>query len=306
MSIERITPAMVRGSILDELSTSVAALERTSDELSSGKTILEPSDNPYGASRVIDLQSQLDGLDDYATNAQDAINWENTASSVMSSINTSVQKVRELILQAANGTSNQNDLETIASQVEQLTESIKQDADAQYAGQYIFSGTATNTAPYEQGARDEYQGNGETITRAIGPGATVTISTNISTLLGNGEASGDGKLLDTLRTTAKDLRSGTVEGREALTAIDLKNLDGNLETLTQLQATSGSAIDQLQAALSRNEDLQTAISESLSSTDDTNMAAASMNYTNEQAAYNAALRAGATIVQESLLNFLSS
>lgn len=305
MSIERITPAMVRGSILNELSTSVASLERTSDELSSGKSILEPSDNPYGASRVIDLQSQLDGLGEYATNAQDAINWENTASSVMSSINTSVQKVRELILQAANGTSNQNDLETIASQVEQLTESIKQDADAQYAGQYIFSGTATNTAPYEQGVRDEYQGNGEAISRAIGPGATVTISTNIATLLGNGEASGDGKLLDTLRTTAKDLRGGTAEDREALTSVDLTSLDKNLETLTQLQATAGSTIDQLQAALSRNEDLQTAISESLSSIDDTNMAAASINYSNEQAAYNAALRAGATIVQESLLNFLS-
>ena len=42
----------------------------------------------------------------------------------------------------------------------------------------------------------------------------------------------------------------------------------------------------------------------LSNTDDTNMAAASIAYANEQAAYDAALRAGATIVQESLLNFL--
>ena len=59
---ERITPAMVTASTLNDLNSSLTALERTSDELSSGKTILEPSDNPYGASRVIDLQSQLDGL----------------------------------------------------------------------------------------------------------------------------------------------------------------------------------------------------------------------------------------------------
>jgi len=304
MSIQRITPAMVKSSILDELSSSLNSLERTSDELSSGKTILEPSDNPYGASRVIDLQSQLSGLSSYESNAQDAIGWENTASSAMSSINTAVQRVRELILQAANGTSNQSDLETIAQQVEQLTESIKQDANTQYAGQYIFAGTDTTTPPYEQGANDEYQGNAETISRAVGPAASVTISTNISALLGNGEASGDGKLLDTLRTLANNLRGGTAEDREALTAVDLKSLEGNIETLTQLQATSGSAIDQLQAALSRNEDLQTSISESLSSVDDTNVAAATIAYSNEQAAYNAALRAGATIVQESLLNFL--
>jgi flagellar hook-associated protein 3 FlgL len=301
---ERITPAMVTSATLNDLNASLGALTRTTDELSSGKKILEPSDDPYGASQVIDLQSQLEGLSSYESNAQDGISWENTASTAMSSIGQAAQRVRELLVQGANGTYNQSDLETMALQVEQLTEGVKQDANTEYAGQYLFSGTATTTAPYEQGAEDEYQGNGETVSRAVGPGATVTITTNISTLLGNGEASEDGKLLDTLRTIAKNLRAGTAEAREALGTTDLQNLDGNLETLTQLQATAGSATDQLQTALSRNEDLQTSISQALSNTDDTNVAAVSVEYANEQAAYEAALRAAASIVQESLLNFL--
>src|SRR5271154_3853808 len=276
MSNDRITPAMVTAGTLNNLNTSLAALDRSSDELSSGKTILEPSDNPFGASRVIDLQSQLDGLTAYAYDAQDGISWENTSSSAMSSINDVVQRVRELVVQAANGTNNQSDLNTIALEVEQLTESVKQDANTQYAGQYLFAGTATTTAPYEQGPNDEYKGNAETVSRAVGPGATVTISTNISTLLGNGEASGDGKLLDTLRTIAQHLRGGTAEDRSALNSTDLKGLDSNIETLSQLQATAGSAINQLQTALSRNEDLQGSISESLSNTDATNIAAASI------------------------------
>ncbi len=301
---ERITPAMVTSSTLSDLTSSLAALERTTDELSSGKTILEPSDNPYGASRVIDLQSQLEGLSSYESNSQDGISWENTASSAMSNMNEIAQRVRELVVQAANGTNNQTDLNTIALEVEQLTESVKQDANTQYAGQYIFAGTATTTAPYEQGANDEYKGNAETVSRAVGPGASVTVSTNISTLLGNGEATKDGKLLDTLRTIAQHLRGGTVEDRKALGTTDLTALDTNLETLSQLQAVSGSATDQLRVALSRNEGLQTSITESLSNTEDTNVAATSIAYANEQAAYEAALRAGATIVQESLLNFL--
>ncbi|MGD0452455.1 MAG: flagellar hook-associated protein FlgL [Solirubrobacteraceae bacterium] len=301
---ERITPAMVTSSTLSDLNSSLAALERSTDELSSGRTILEPSDNPYGASRVIDLQSQLDGLSSYEANAQDGMAWENTASSAMSNMNEIAQRVRELVVQAANGTNNQSDLNTIALEVEQLSESIKQDANTQYAGQYVFSGTATTTAPYAQGAEDEYKGNAETVSRAVGPGASVAVTTNISTLLGNGAASKDGKLLDTLRTIAGHLRSGTAEGREALGTTDLTSLDGNLETLSQLQAVAGSATDQLRAALTRNEDLQTSITESLSSTEDTNVAAVSIQYANEQAAYQAALRAGASIVQESLLNFL--
>jgi flagellar hook-associated protein 3 FlgL len=301
---ERITPAMVTSATLSDLTSSLASLERTTDELSSGRTILEPSDNPYGASRVIDLQSQLEGLSSYESNAQDGISWENTASSAMSNINEIAQRVRELVVQAANGTNNQSDLNTIALEVEQLTESIKQDANTQYAGQYLFSGTATTTAPYEKGANDEYKGNAETVSRVVGPGASVTVSTSISTLLGNGEASKDGKLLDTLRTIAQHLRGGTAEDREALGSSDLANLDTNLDTLSQLQAVSGSSIDQLRAALTRNEDLQTSITESLANTEDTNVAATSIAYANEQAAYEAALRAGATIVQESLLNFL--
>jgi flagellar hook-associated protein 3 FlgL len=302
---DRITNSMATASLLNNLNSSLGALQRTSDELSSGKTILEPSDNPYGASQVIDLNSQLEGLSSYATSTQDGISWENTASSAMSSINEVVARVRELVVSAANGTNNQSDLNTIALEVEQLTESVKQDANTQYAGQYVFSGTSTTTAPYQAGADDEYQGNHETISRAIGSGASMTISTDISTLLGNGEAAGgDGKLLDTLRTIAKDLQGGTPADREALGSTDLTNLDANIETLRGLQATAGSTIDQLQSALSRNEDLQTAIAESLSNTEDTNVAATSVTYANEQAAYEAALRAGATIIQESLLNFL--
>lgn len=297
----RITPEMQTSTMLQNINAALAKMDRTSAELSSGKSIQEPSDNPYGTSEVIDLQSQLEGLGAYATSAQDGVSWEDTASSAMASMNEVVERVRELLLKSANGTYNQSDLNVTALEVEKLTESIKQDADAQYGNQYVFSGTLTTTAPYQQGADDEYQGNGETISRAVAPGASVAISTNISSLLGNGEASGDGKLLDVLRTIAKNMRAGETS---ALGSTDLENLDANIETLSELQATAGSATDQLKAALASNEALQTSITEALSSVDEANVANTTIAYANEQAAYEAALRASATIVQESLLNFL--
>ncbi len=301
---DRITNAMLSASTLNDISSSLASLVRTSNELSSGKTILEPSDNPYGASRVIDLQSQLDGLNSYETNTHEGISWENTASSAMSSMNSVLQRVRELLVQSSNGTYNQGDLNNIAAEVDQLTETVKQDANTQYAGQYVFSGTATTTAPYPQGTEDTYQGDSGTVTRAIGPGASVNVSTDISSLLGNGRSSGDGKLLDTLRTIAKNLRGGTTAEREALGSTDLNNLDGNIETLAELQASAGSVTEQLQMASSRIEGIRNSISSSLSNTQDADFAKTSIAYSNEQAAYEAALRAGASIVQESLLNFL--
>jgi flagellar hook-associated protein 3 FlgL len=301
---DRITPAMVTSATLNDLNSSLAAMERTSDELSSGTKILEPADNPYGASQVIDLQSELDGLSTYEANAQDGISWENTAGNAMQNMSEVTQRVRELLVQGANGTYNQSDLSTMALEVEQLTETVKQDANTQYAGQYVFSGTATTTAPYEAGENDEYQGNAETVSRTVGPGATIPITTNISSLLGNGEASEDGGLLDTLRTIVKTLRAGTSEAQAELGAGDLQKLDANIESLRGLQASAGSATDQMQTALTRNEDLQTSITGALSNLDSTNVAEASIAYANEQAGYEAALRAGASIIQESLLNFL--
>lgn len=301
---DRITPAMITGSTLNDINSSLAALERTTNELSSGKTILEPSDNPYGASRVIDLQSQLDGLSSYAANTQEGIGWENTASSAMSNMGNVLQSVRQLLVQSSNGTYNQGDRESIAAQVEQLTEAVKQDANTQYAGQYVFSGTMTTTAPYEQGAEDAYQGDSGTVTRAIGPGVSVSVSTDISSLLGNGQGSGDGKLLETLRTISENLKGGTSEDVSALGSTDLQKLEASIEDLTQLQAVSGSVTDQLQTAASRIEGLQASIEATLSNTQDANIAETSIAYSNEQAAYEAALRAGASIVQESLLQFL--
>jgi flagellar hook-associated protein 3 FlgL len=301
----RITPAMITGSTLNDLNAALAAMQRSSNELSSGRSILAPSDNPYGASHAIDLQSQLDGLTSYANSVQDGISWETTSSSAMANINTIAQRVRELLVQAANGTYSQNDLATMGLEVEQLTEGVKQDANTQFAGQYLFGGTLTTTAPYQQGAvNDEYQGDAGTVARAIGPGATVTVSSQLSTVLGNGQASGDGKLLDTLRTIVTHLREGTPEAKQALASTDMKNLDANLETLAGLQAAAGSVTNQLQTAAARIEELAGTITKSLSNTQDADLAKTTIAYSNEQAAYQAALRAGASIVQETLLNFL--
>ncbi len=301
---QRITNAMMVSTTLTDVNSSLAAMERSATELSSGKSIMQPSDNPYGASHAIGLQSALDGLQGYEGNVQDGTSWLNTASSSLSSINSVVQRVRELVVQAANGVNGQSDLNGIAEEVDQLTETVKQDANAEYGGQHIFSGTATNVAPYQAGANDEYQGNGGSVTRTIGPGASVEANTDISSLLGNGTEPGDGKLLDVLRTISLHLRAGTTEARNELSGADLTNIDNNLDRLTKVQANVGARTNQLQMAASRILDLQATTSQALSDTQDADFAKTSITYSNQQAAYNAALHAGANIVQESLLNFL--
>ncbi len=300
----RITSDMVTSSTLANINAAEVALNRTQEELASGKSILEPSSDPYGASQIIDLQSAIDGLTSYEQSASDGLSRMNAASGALSSMDSQVQRVRELVLQAANGTNSPSDLEDIAGEVAQLTEGVKQDALTQYDGQYVFSGTLTSTAPYVQGAEDEYRGNTAPLARAVGPGSTVNVAVNLSAVLGSGAGAADGKLLDTLRTITAHLSEGTPAAVEALRTTDLSNLDGNLNSLTGVQAEAGSTTDQLNLALSRISALSTTDTEQLSNVQDANIAKVSMEYSNEHAAFEAALKAGASIVQESLLEFL--
>ena len=299
----RITTQMTASMTLNDLQQSLNRLDTTQQQLSSGKKINQPSDDPYGTSQAMSLNGQLSSLNDYTNNITDGTAWTQQATTSLGNIDSMVQRVRELVVQASNGTYSQSNLNASASEVNQLIDAIKQEANASYNGQYIFSGTSTGTAPYQTGSTDTYQGGTGSVNRLIGPNTTLSVSTNISTLLGNGQASGDGGLLDTLRTIASDMQSGN---SGAIGGADLKNLDSNFGTLTQMEANVGAITNRLTLASTRIQQLQNSDTAALSNVQDADMATVAINFSTEQAAYSAALKAGANIVQSSLLDFLNN
>jgi flagellar hook-associated protein 3 FlgL len=299
----RITTQMTASMTLNDLQQSLNRLDTTQQQLSSGKKLNQPSDDPYGTSQAMSLNGQLSSLNDYTNNIGDGTAWTQQATTSLGNVDSMVQRVRELVVQASNGTYSQSNLNASASEVNQLIDAIKQEANASYNGQYIFSGTSTGTAPYQTGSTDTYQGGTGSVTRLIGPNTTLSVSTNISSLLGNGQASGDGGLLDTLRTIASDMQSGNTG---AIGGADLKNLDANFGTLTQMEANVGAISNRLTLASTRIEQLQNSDTAALSNVQDADMATVAINFSTEQAAYSAALKAGANIVQSSLLDFLNN
>jgi len=303
----RITELMSSQATVANIGSDLDQLSSTEQELSTGLKINEPSDDPYGASVVVQLDSQISQLTNYSNNIADGNGWLGAAGGALTDINNAAETARELVVEAANGTESSTDDQDAEDEINQLIGEIKQSANTTYNGSYIFSGTATSTAPYETGTDDTYQGNSGTITRTVGSGTSVQVNSNIGTLLGSGtganNGAGDGGLLDTLRTIASDLASGNTS---ALGSTDLTNLDNNLSSLQEMQANVGSLTDRLTDASSAVTTMQTSDQTELANTQDVNMAQAETTYTTEQASYSAALQAGAQIVQESLLNFLSS
>jgi flagellin-like hook-associated protein FlgL len=300
----RVTTLMSSRATLRDLNDGMERLTRLQNELSSGKQITRPSDDPYGTSRAMGLRSELGGLDQCKRNVNDGTGWLNTSDTALGQISGVLQRARELLVQGASDTAGASARAAMADEIDQLTESVKQEADVQYGGRYVFSGTATDTAPYALGGADAYAGDAGTITRAIGPQVEVPINADVHALLGDGQAAGDGRLLDTLRDISDHLRGGTPADAAALRGTDLRRLDANLDTLNGIRADVGARTNRLAIAASRLSGLQTNATQLLSDTEDADMAQTITQYTTQQAAYNAALRAGASIVQSSLLDFL--
>ncbi|HEX4279714.1 MAG TPA: flagellar hook-associated protein FlgL [Solirubrobacteraceae bacterium] len=300
--IGRITNQMAAQTTLAGIETSLDRLDTTQQELSTGKRINQPSDDPSGTALTLNLNTQLANLTNYSNQVTDGTGWAQAQSSALTDITNAAQRIQELTTQAANGTQTTADMQASAQEVNQLIDEIKQDANTQYNGQYVFSGSATSTAPYQSGSNDTYGGNSGTVTRTIGPNTTLTVSANLQGVLGNGQSSGDGQLLDTLRTIAGNMQSGNSSGLNA----NLSSLTTNLNSLTGLSANVGATQDRLQMASSRIQTLQTNDTQVLSNTQDADMASTEINFSTQQAALTAALQAGAHIVQESLMNFLGS
>jgi flagellar hook-associated protein 3 FlgL len=306
--IGRITNEMMSQSVLSGIESALDRLDTTQQELSTGKQINQPSDNPSGTALTLQLNNDLSNLTSYNNNVTDGTGWTDAQTSALSDMTNAVQRIQTLVSEAANGSENQTDMADAADEVNQLIDEIKQDANTQYDGQYVFSGSATTTQPYQSGSTDTYGGNSGSVTREIGPNTSLTVSANLAGVLGNGQTvsgqpAGDGLLLNTLRNIADDMQSGNAS---ALGGSDMTDLSNNLNSLLGLSATVGSTTDRLQMASSRIASLQNSATDTLSNTEDADMAQTEINFSTQQAALTAALQAGANIVQQSLMNFLGT
>ena len=303
----RITTGMVQRSVLSDLNSISVKLARTQAKASSGKEITRPSDNPYGTSQAMGLRQAMSANDKYKADIDDATGWADTTESALASMNEYLSRAHELIIQGSSDTTDQTSRNSIASEIDQIIQGLKDSANATYAGSHLMSGTSTGVAPYAQGADDTYKGDDAGwdpstvgVLREIGPGVTLSINTVGRELLGDGQGANDDKLLDVLRDTADHLRAGDGTALKD----DLTRADKNLDTLLEMRARNGARTNRLEAASNRLDEIQEALTKQLSNVEDADFAKTMIDLNSQSVAYNAALKAGANIVQSSLMDFL--
>jgi flagellar hook-associated protein 3 FlgL len=120
-------------------------------ELSSGKQINSPSDNPVGAAQASLLQSDLTQLGQYSSNQGQATQMLNSASSTMTQFINVMQSARTTLVQAGNGSMSDSDRSALAAQLQQnLNQLVGLANTTDTQGGYLFGGSVTATPPFVQ------------------------------------------------------------------------------------------------------------------------------------------------------------
>lgn len=138
-----------------------SGIAKVQEQIATGKRLLRPSDDPAGATRVLDLTQGIERMEQFAKNAGAAEQRLTVEDTVLSSVTNSLQRVRELALAANSGVQSAEERAAYRAEVEQRLDQLLGHANSQDGnGDYLFAGFKGRTQPFTaSGAQVIYNGD---------------------------------------------------------------------------------------------------------------------------------------------------
>jgi flagellar hook-associated protein 3 FlgL len=135
---------------------------RTQEQISTGNRILTPSDDPVASVRLQQLEQQQTVLGQYNANLTAAKNSLSQEEVTLNSVNTILQRVRELTVSAGNGALDQAGRQAIAAELGEREDELLSLMNSKNArGEYLFSGFQGKTQPFVREADGSYSYQGD-------------------------------------------------------------------------------------------------------------------------------------------------
>jgi flagellar hook-associated protein 3 FlgL len=302
----RITNKYLVKTFLSDLNINLENMKKYQEQLSSGKEIRRPSDDPFAVTRSMTLNSSINRNTQYQRNIEDSIGWLDTADTALGQIGDSLQRIRELMLAASNGTNTKSEMDAYMAEIQQKIEEIAQSGNTNFDGRYIFGGTLTTDKPFDvskDGSSEiSYNGNNQIIKREISPGVTIDINVNGSQMLAGTDVIGvDHDMASALKNVVSALNKGDCS---ALSGDLIDDVQANIDNILRLRADVGAKSNRMESAKSKNEDETINMTEMLSKVEDIDIAEKVMQYKVMESVYQASLMTGSKIIQPSLIDFL--
>ncbi|WP_429375349.1 flagellar hook-associated protein FlgL [Paenibacillus sp. DS2015] len=301
MSI-RVTSNMMSTQLLSNLNRNNYSMNKMENQISTGRKLNKPSDDPVGVTYALRYRSDLASNEQYQTSTDAAIGWLDTTDSNMTQANDVMQRVKELTIQAATGTVPQTGLDAINQEIKELKQHLVDIGNTQIRGKSIFNGQKYDQIPYQLSDTvtnyADIDADKDAVEYSISDEVTFRINTSGSDYFGtSGEADNVFKVLDNISAA---LASGSYTDISAQTA----NLDSRTIKMLGCQTEVGARTNRVELVQNRLTDTNLNLTTLQSKTEDADIASLLIQATAAQTIYEAALKSSATIMSTSLMDYM--
>ena len=278
-------------------------LFETQNQLSTGKRINSPSDDPTGAAQLVGLSESTKLTAQYQENilaARTRLELEETA---LGSAGESLQRVRELAIQALNDTNGASERTAIAVEVRQLASEVMGLANRKDgSGQFMFAGFQVLTTPFSEAPPGTFNYNGDQGQRQIqiGPARQIADGDSGQALFMDIPDGGGGfeSIFATLETLASDLEANTPNGAS------LDQIDRAMDQFLGFRARTGARLNALDNQEKINGAMLIQLEKTRSVVEDLDYAEAASRLSRESVTLQAAQQAFVKIQDLNLFNFI--
>ena len=306
----RISTAMMYQQNMRGVTNAQSEWLRYGEQMSTGKRVTKPSDDPIAASQAVVLSQAQAQNSQYALARTFATQKVSLEENVLGQVTTAIQSAQEKIVNAGNGTLSDDDRASLATDLEGIRNQILNLANSTDGnGRYIFAGYKTDSAPFSGGVNSiTYTGGDTAVTQSVDASRTMTIGHTgtqvFNSLTSNAvpEPAGTGdsetnlfnmldSAIETLRKPAQDLDDA---GKQVLSdAIDKTNrgLKNSLNNVLTVRAELGTQLNELDKLDELGSDRALGQSQQMSDLVDVDWNSAISSYVMQQAALQASYKA---------------
>ena len=297
----RVNPNLVPD-ILAALQQSQTTLNTALQQVSTGKSVTVPSDNPAASAEMVQNTIETGEVDQYTQNVSGTLTMVQTADSALGSVVSSLTQAISLGTEGANGTNSAANQQALAQQVQGILSSVVSQANTSYEGSYLFGGTANTTVPYTASAASPsgytYNGNSGVNSVAVGDDLNVEVNLPGSQIFSN--SSND--VLGSLSSLISALQSGNATNIQTAT----NAVSSALSYVSQQRVFYGNAESQLNSQETYLQQETVSLSTQQTNLVGVDMATAATTLSQAETANSAALAAAAKVLPSTLLNYLST
>lgn len=288
----RITQSMLSNNMLRNLTSSYTTMGKLQEQLSSGKKVNRPSDDPVVVMKGMGYRMQVDKVATYQKNLGEVNNWLDSSDDALDGVGQVLHRAKELVTNAANtGTMTPEDREKIKIELEQLQHQIRDLANTKIGDKYIFSGTKTDTPLYNKTTQYPTDSTG------FESGVEIEVFDGVS-LKVNTDAI---DLFKGIESVFNDITAGG-DGVDFSAAI--KDIDDQLGEVLTARADIGARSNRAELMHNRLEMQEGAAKKQQSENEDIDYEKVITEMLTQESIHRAALSVGSRIIQPSLVDFL--